>query len=111
MKRIEAFLQTHKLNKVIAALHELPHFPGFTVFDAHGQGQGRGEGGHFVYEPNEGLLYHKRSYLIIVCENGEATAIVNAIAKAAFTGNKGDGMVSVSDLRQVVRIRTGAEGQ
>ena len=41
MKRLEAFIQPHRLNKVIRALHELPRFPGFTVCNAHGQGHER----------------------------------------------------------------------
>lgn len=111
MKRIEAFVQPHRLSKVIAALHSLPSFPGFTIVDAHGQGHGRGAGGHFVYEPAEGLLYHERSYLVIVCENNEATAIARAIAGAAQTGSKGDGLIAISDIRQVLRIRDGGETQ
>ena len=107
MKRIEAFIQPHRLGKVVSALHALPAFPGFTVLDAHGQGHGRGTGGHFAYEPNEGLLYHKRLCLIVICDNGEATAIADAIAKAAHTGKPGDGIVSICDVRQVLRIRGG----
>ena len=45
MKRIEATLQPHRLTKVVHALHALPHFPGFTVYDAHGQGHGRRRAG------------------------------------------------------------------
>jgi nitrogen regulatory protein PII len=41
MKRIEASLQQHRLNKVIHALRALPQFPGFTVFGAQDQGHGR----------------------------------------------------------------------
>ncbi len=41
MKRMKAFIPPHRLNSIVSALHALPCFPGFTVFDAHEQGQGR----------------------------------------------------------------------
>ncbi|MFX9224383.1 P-II family nitrogen regulator, partial [Acinetobacter baumannii] len=72
MKRIEAFLRPHRLGKVIAALHALPHFPGFTVFDAHGQGHGRGTGGHYVYGEDEGVLLHERCVLVVICADEQA---------------------------------------
>ena len=50
MKRIEAFLPPHRLAPVIHQLHELPRFPGLTVLNAHGQGHGRGAGGHYAYD-------------------------------------------------------------
>lgn len=45
MKKICAYIKTHRVGEVIAALHELPCFPGFTVLDGHGQGHGCGAGG------------------------------------------------------------------
>lgn len=105
MKRIDAFIQPHKLSKVIGALHALPSFPGLTVFDAHGQGHGRGVGGHFAYDLSEGLLLHKRSYIVIVCEDTEAAEIANSIALAAHAGKKGDGLIVISDVVQMIRIR------
>jgi nitrogen regulatory protein P-II 1 len=104
MKRIEAIIQPHKLSKVVTALHALPHFPGFTVLDAHGQGHGRGKGGIFAYDNKEGLLYHRRSVLFVLCEAEFAEAIVATIKAAAHTGRAGDGLISVVDVDTVVRI-------
>ena len=47
MKEIKAIIQPHMVSKVVRALHELPHFPGLTLFDARGQGRGRAAGGAF----------------------------------------------------------------
>lgn len=105
MKRIEAIIQPHRLKHVVLALHELPRFPGFTVVDTHGQGRGKGTGGHFVYEPDEGLVYHKRRMLIVVCEDKEARLIAELIAKAAHTGRAGDGLVAITTLDDALRIR------
>lgn len=104
MKRVEAVIQPHKLSKVVSTLHALPHFPGFTVLDAHGQGHGRGQGGVFAYDNKEGLLYHRRSVLFVLCEDEFAETIVEAIKRAAHTGQAGDGLISVVDVDAVVRI-------
>lgn len=110
MKRIEAFLRPHRLGKVIAALHALPHFPGFTVFDAHGQGHGRGTGGHYVYGEDEGFLLHERCVLVVICADEQADGIADLIAGAAHTGNKGDGIVAITSLEGVRRIRDAGGG-
>jgi nitrogen regulatory protein P-II 1 len=104
MKRIEAIIQPHKLGAVITALHELPHFPGFTVFDGHGQGHGRGKGGVFAYDNNEGLLYHRRRILVVLCETAIASSIVQTIINAAHTGQPGDGLITVFDVETTIRI-------
>jgi nitrogen regulatory protein P-II 1 len=104
MKRIEATLQPHRLTKVVHALHALPHFPGFTVYNAQGQGHGRGQGGHYAYD-EDCLTYLDRKLIVIVCEDSDAEMIADVIATVAHTGNRGDGIVFVSDVNQVQRIR------
>lgn len=44
MKQITAIIQPHMLSRVEHALHELPHFPGFTLQRAKGHGRGRAAG-------------------------------------------------------------------
>ncbi|MBN9534627.1 MAG: P-II family nitrogen regulator [Alphaproteobacteria bacterium] len=105
MKRVEAIIQPHRLPKVVQALHTLPAFPGFTILDAHGQGRGRGAGGHFIHEPNEGLLYHRRTVIVVICENDRARDIAQKIVQTAHTGNPGDGIITISDVSEVIRIR------
>ncbi len=104
MKRIEAIIQPHKLSKVVTALHGLPSFPGFTVLDAHGQGHGRGKGGNFTYNNNDGLLYHRRCVFVVLCDEDCATSIVETIISAAHTGQAGDGLISVVNVDALVRI-------
>ena len=105
MKRIEGFIRAHRLAKVVAALHALPHFPGFTVVECHGQGEGRGEGGHFAYDPDEGIQYHKSKMVIVVCADDEANLVAEAIARAGCTGESCDGLVAVTDVPQVICAR------
>ena len=106
MKEITAIIQPHTLTRVMHALHALPHFPGVTLLDAHGQGRGRGTGGAF--RPTEdNFTFHKKNVILVTCEAALADSIVAAIVQAARTGNKGDGVVTIKDVSSVIRIRTG----
>lgn len=104
MKCIEAYLAPHRLTPVVHQLHELPRFPGLTVLNAHGQGHGRGEGGHYAYD-EDCLTYLDRKLLVIICEDAEAHALAELIATTAHTGNRGDGIVVFSEVSEVLRIR------
>jgi len=99
MKQLTAFLQPHRLGRVVRALHDAPSFPGFTV-----QGHGRGAGGHYA-PGSDDLLYHERAVLIVVCDDAEAASLAELIAQAAHTGNNGDGLVTIRALDAVLRIR------
>ncbi len=109
MMRIEAFIQPHRVSRVVLALHALPRFPGFTVLDAHGQGPGRGAGGHYDYA-EESVLYHRHSVLVVICEDEEVDMLTTLIARAAHTGKRGDGIVAVSAVSRVLGIRD-ADGE
>ena len=105
MKEITAIIQPHTLSRVMQALHALPHFPGVTLLDTHGQGRGRGAGGAF--QPTEdNFTFHKKALLLITCEDGQADLIATTLVEAAHTGNKGDGLVTIKDVARVIRIRT-----
>ncbi len=106
MKEITAIIQPHTLSRVMHALHALPHFPGITVLDAHGQGRGRGAGGAF--RPTEdNFTFHRKTVLIVTCAAGHVDQITATLVAAARTGNKGDGLITVKNVSRVIRIRTG----
>lgn len=106
MKEITAIIQPQTLTRVMHALHALPHFPGATVFDAHGRGRGRGTGGAF-HPTEDDLTFHKKTVLLVTCDDTHADAIANALLQAARTGNKGDGLITIKDVARAIRIRTG----
>jgi len=108
MKEIKAILQPHALDRVMDALHQLPHFPGVTVSDCQGQGRGRGANQRFLPD-EETIFFKKKCKLEIFCADSVCDAIVATIRKAAHTGNPGDGLIMVADLPRVVRIRTAEE--
>jgi nitrogen regulatory protein P-II 1 len=47
----------------------------------------------------------------IICEDAVVERAVDAIVAAARTGRIGDGKIFVSNIEEVVRIRTGERGQ
>ena len=108
MKEIKAMIQPHMLYKVMDALHELPHFPGVTLSDGLGQGRGRGAGGQYV-ATEQTIDFAKLTKLEMFCSGAACDELVHVIQQAAHTGNPGDGVIIVTGLPRVVRIRKGQE--
>lgn len=108
MKQIIAIIQPFLLKKVMEGLYDLQHFPGITVSDARGQGRGRGKGGKFKIT-EDGIEYHTKLRIEIFCSDFQADEITAVIQKASHTGRKGDGIIAISNLDRVVRIRTGED--
>lgn len=109
MKLITAIIKPFKLDDVRDALHEIG-VSGVTVTEVKGFGRQKGHtelyrGAEYVVD-----FLPKVKMEIAVSENTVEQA-VETIVKAANTGKIGDGKIFVSDLEQVIRIRTGETGQ
>ena len=110
MKEIKAIIQPHMLDKVVTALHELPHFPGLTVLDVIGQGRGRGA--HHKYQATlESVFNSKRKLIEIICDDEIAESMAGVIRQHAHTGRPGDGIITITDIAEVIRIRSGKRGE
>lgn len=106
MKQIIAMIQAHRLEKIERALHQLPHLPGFTLFHAHGHPRGTGPEHAFVateWDPDS----HDRLVLMMFCADEQLQLLVDTIRLAAYTGNTGDGLIAVTNVDSLLRIRTG----
>jgi len=108
MKKIMAVIRPNKLQVVKEALDDIS-VPSMTVTEVKGRGKQRG-----VIE-----IYRDREYCIdlipkleidIVISDDKVDTIVDTIAKAAHTGEIGDGKIFVTPVEEVVRIRTGERG-
>ena len=109
MKQIVAIVQPHRLEQIEQALHGLDHLPGFTIFPA--RGHTRGQGPHHAFAPTEwNPDAHDRLVVMMFCADELAQSVVETIRTAAHTGNPGDGLIAVSDLEDVLRIRSGERG-
>lgn len=105
MKKIEAILRHFKLEEVKDALNEIG-IKGMTVTEVRGFGRQRGH-----TETYRGAEYSvdflPKVKLEVVVNDGEAQTVIDKIMNVARTGQVGDGKIFVSDLAEVVRIRTG----
>ena len=105
MKKIEAILRHFKLEEVKDALNEIG-IKGMTVTEVRCFGRQRGH-----TETYRGAEYSvdflPNVKLEVVINDGEAQTVIDKIMNVARTGQVGDGKIFVSDLAEVVRIRTG----
>lgn len=109
MKQIIAIVQPHRLEQIEHALHGLEHLSGFTIFPAHGHS--RGQGPHHAFAATEwNPDAHDRLVLMMFCPDEQVPTVVEAIRAAAHTGLPGDGLIAVSELADVLRIRSGERG-
>jgi nitrogen regulatory protein P-II 1 len=109
MKKIEAVIRPHLLDAVKEALQRAG-VVGMTVSEVKGFGRQKGHtetyrGAEYKIE----FLPKVRIELAVADELAEA--VVAAIVEAGRTGKFGDGKVFVSNLEEVVRIRTGERGE
>lgn len=112
MKQIIAVIRPHQLDKVEEALHQLEHFPGFTLMQANGHARGAGLHHSYVSSTADWLPHaHERLVLLMFCGDTLAQSVVDVISSASRTGNPGDGMIAVTNLDSIVRIRTGERSE
>src|ERR1700759_2787327 len=96
MKKIEAIIKPFKLEEVKEALAELG-VEGMTVTEV--KGFGRQKGHTEIYRGSEYTVdFLPKIKMEIVLADGNVTAAVEAIVKAAKTGKIGDGKVFVSPI-------------
>ncbi|HQR20720.1 MAG TPA: P-II family nitrogen regulator [Burkholderiaceae bacterium] len=109
MKQITAIIKPFKLDEVREALAEVG-VTGLTVTEVKGFGRQKGHT----------ELYRGAEYVVDFLPKVKVEAVVpealversiEAITKAARTGKIGDGKIFVRAVEQVIRIRTGEEGE
>ena len=109
MKKIEAVIKPFKLDEVKEALQDIG-VQGMTVLEA--KGYGRQKGHTELYRGAEYVVdFLPKMKIEIVVADDEVERVVEALVNAARTGRIGDGKIFVSDLADVIRIRTGERGQ
>jgi nitrogen regulatory protein PII len=108
MKMIEAVIQPHRLDAVKHALTQVD-VHGLTVAEV--QGFGRQKGPTIQYRGSSITApFVPRLKLQVIVTDTQAPQVEDALARAARTGNVGDGMIFVFSLDHVSRIRTGEKG-
>ena len=108
MKLVTAVIKPFKLDDVREALSEIG-VQGITVTEV--KGFGRQKGHTELYRGAEYVVdFLPKVKLDIAISEDLLDQVIDAISKVANTGKIGDGKIFVSELEQVLRIRTGETG-
>jgi len=109
VKLVTAIVKPHKVEEVKEALQAVG-VQGLTLSEV--RGYGRQKGHTEVYRGAEYTVeFVPKSRLEVLVTDSMAAAVIDAIIKAAQTGQVGDGKVFVTNVDEVVRIRTGETGE
>lgn len=106
MKEVKAIIQPFMLNKVVDALQAIEGLPGVTVSEVKGFGRGRAKDAAEKIVDGD-IEYAKKVKLEIVVPDRLLEAVLQVVTKEAHTGRPGDGLIFVSTVDEVVRVRTG----
>ncbi|MFK7730719.1 MAG: P-II family nitrogen regulator [Pseudomonadales bacterium] len=108
MKLVTAIIKPFKLDDVRSALSEIG-VQGITVTEV--KGFGRQKGHTELYRGAEYVVdFLPKVKLEIAIDDSLLDQAIETISDAANTGKIGDGKIFVSNLEQVIRIRTGETG-
>ena len=109
LKRIEAIIRPFKLEDVKEALSD-EGVRGLTISEV--RGYGRQKGHTETYRGSEYQIeFVPKIKVEIVVKSSILDKVVDAILKAAKTGQVGDGKIFIYDVNDVVRIRTEESGE
>jgi nitrogen regulatory protein P-II 2 len=105
---ITAIIKPFKLDEVREALSEI-NVQGITVTEV--KGFGRQKGHTELYRGAEYVVdFLPKTKIEAAVDDALVEQVIDTIAAAARTGKIGDGKIFVTDLQQVIRIRTGETG-
>ena len=105
MKKIEAIIKPFKLDEVKEALNDVG-VSGLTVFEV--KGFGRQKGHTELYRGAEYVVdFLPKIKLEFIVEDENLDVVIDTIKNSAHTGRIGDGKIFVSNIEEIIRIRTG----
>jgi nitrogen regulatory protein P-II 2 len=108
VKLVTAIVKPFKSDDVREALSEIG-ISGMTLTEV--KGFGRQKGHTELYRGAEYVIdFLPKAKIEVAVEDGIVDQVIEAICKAANTGQIGDGKIFVSNLEQTIRIRTGETG-
>jgi nitrogen regulatory protein P-II 1 len=108
VKLVVAIVKPFKLDEVKEALREIG-VNGLTTTDVEGFGRQRGH--TEVYRGAEYQVdFVPKVKVEVLCNDDQADVVIDAITEAARTGKIGDGKIWVTQVDEVLRIRTGERG-
>ncbi len=109
MKKVEAIVRHFKLEEVKNALTKVG-IHGMTITEVRGFGRQKGHKEQYRGAEYTVDFLPKAKMEIVVGED-QLDTVLKTIIDTARTGQIGDGKIFVSDLTEVLRIRTGEAGE
>jgi len=108
MKLITAILKPIRLDEVKKAI-EAAEIHGMTVTETRGYGRQKGKTEFYRGASYSDDFIHKVRVELLVTD-ANLQRVIDIIVKAANTGNIGDGKIWVTNVEEVIRVRTGERG-
>lgn len=108
MKKIEAVIRPFKLDEVKEALLEVG-IRGMSITEIRGYGRQKGHKETFRGSEYQ-IEFVPKMKIEVVVDDAIAEKVIDAILRTAKTGQVGDGKIFISDITDVIRIRTDESG-
>lgn len=110
MKKVEAYIKSHRLPEVVERLHMIEGLTGASVHDIKGFGRTRGEDEPVrIVENTINWVPHVK--LEVFCRDALVEAVIGAMLEGAHTGLRADGKIYVTPVDDAVRISTRERGE
>lgn len=107
--QIEVVTSMNRLSSLKAALSKLG-VSGMTVIQALGCGAQKGTP-EYEAEQNVEMELLPKQMIFIVVKDEFVDTVVETVKKELYTGHIGDGKIFVAPLTNIIRVRTGEEGE
>ncbi|MDR2701823.1 MAG: P-II family nitrogen regulator [Spirochaetaceae bacterium] len=108
MTKVTIITNQNKLSLLHTALDRIG-ITGLTVTNVLGHGMQKGHTEYYRGAPVAIKLLPKVQVDIIVCKIPPQT-VIDTVKKVLYTGNVGDGKIFVTDVENVIKVRTGEQG-
>lgn len=109
MKEIKAIIRHERLEAVRDSLDKLG-VPRMTITEVKGAGHQRGYTESYRGAKTT-VHFRPKIELVTVVEDGLAQTVIDTIVNNAYTGEIGDGKIFVSNIEEIIRIRTKEHGK
>ena len=106
MKKVEAIIKPFKLDEVKEELTKIG-VSGLTLLNAKGFGNQKGHTSTSYKGSETEIDFMPKLKLEFVISEDKLEIAIETLKKSAYTGRIGDGKIFISNIEQIIRIRTG----
>jgi nitrogen regulatory protein PII len=110
MKKIEAYIKSHRVDEVVDDLRAIEGLTGLSLYTIRGFGRQR-NAGKSVHLDETTVSGEAHVKLEVFCTDVLTETVIAAIQKGAHTGLRADGKIYVMPVEDAVRISTGQRGE